>query len=205
MTTDRHAMRAVRVQAGLKPDLLILESTYATTIRDSKRARERCFFKKAHEGVMDNRKVRSFECEGAFRPHLGLRVWPSARILLESYWDRMELNVSICLSQGLAEKANQHYRLFNQREHQADDALGPMIRLLHVRLPSSRSIAGMLHGGQSLRRYGDAKNMIIMPGFYLAGTLSVKIINGMKRIDFDGMPVSEISVPSVQHRVNLQV
>jgi len=43
-----------------------------------------------------------------------------------------------------------------------------------------------------------------MPGFCLAG-LSVKVINGMKRIDFDDMPVSEISVPSVQHRVNLYV
>ena len=38
MTPDRH-LGAAHVLPGLKPDLLISESTYATTIRDSKRAR----------------------------------------------------------------------------------------------------------------------------------------------------------------------
>lgn len=38
MTPDRH-LGAAHVLPSLKPDLLISESTYATTIRDSKRAR----------------------------------------------------------------------------------------------------------------------------------------------------------------------
>lgn len=42
---------------GLKPDLLISESTYATTIRDSKRARERDFLKKVHDTVLNGGKV----------------------------------------------------------------------------------------------------------------------------------------------------
>lgn len=41
MTPDRH-LGAARIDR-LRPDLLITETTYATTIRDSKRARERDF------------------------------------------------------------------------------------------------------------------------------------------------------------------
>lgn len=36
---------AAAIKPGMKPDLLITESTYATTIRDSKRARERDFLR----------------------------------------------------------------------------------------------------------------------------------------------------------------
>lgn len=55
-TPDRH-LGAARVEPGLKPDLLISESTYATTIRDSKRARERDFLKKVHDTVSNGGKV----------------------------------------------------------------------------------------------------------------------------------------------------
>lgn len=40
-----------------RPNLLITESTYATTIRDSKRCRERDFLKKVHETVERGGKV----------------------------------------------------------------------------------------------------------------------------------------------------
>lgn len=56
MTPDRH-LGAAHVYPGLKPNLLITETTYATTIRDSKRARERDFLKKVHETVLDGGKV----------------------------------------------------------------------------------------------------------------------------------------------------
>lgn len=52
MTPDRHLGYSLLVDNrsawidGCRPDLLITESTYATTIRDSKRARERDFLKK---------------------------------------------------------------------------------------------------------------------------------------------------------------
>lgn len=57
MTPDRH-LGAARVLPGLRPDCLISESTYATTIRDSKRARERDFLRKVHDRVMAGGKVR---------------------------------------------------------------------------------------------------------------------------------------------------
>ena len=56
MTPDRH-LGAARVLPGIRPDLLISESTYATTIRDSKRARERDFLRKVHDTVMSGGKV----------------------------------------------------------------------------------------------------------------------------------------------------
>ena len=42
-----------------RPDILISESTYATTIRDSKRCRERDFLKKVHESIERGGKVES--------------------------------------------------------------------------------------------------------------------------------------------------
>ncbi|GMT37908.1 hypothetical protein PFISCL1PPCAC_29205, partial [Pristionchus fissidentatus] len=52
------------------------------------------------------------------------------------------------------------------------------------------SIAGMLHGGHSLQVFkkwcSDPKNMIIMPGYCVAGTVGAKVIGGMKQIEMDG-------------------
>ena len=55
MTPDRH-LGAAWVDK-CQPDLLITESTYATTIRDSKRCRERDFLKKVHDCVDKGGKV----------------------------------------------------------------------------------------------------------------------------------------------------
>uniref|UniRef100_A0A8D3CN96 Cleavage and polyadenylation-specific factor 3-like protein n=1 Tax=Scophthalmus maximus TaxID=52904 RepID=A0A8D3CN96_SCOMX len=49
MTPDRHLGAAWIDKC--RPDILISESTYATTIRDSKRCRERDFLKKVHESI----------------------------------------------------------------------------------------------------------------------------------------------------------
>lgn len=55
MTPDRHLGAAWIDKC--RPDLLITESTYATTIRDSKRCRERDFLKKVHSCVEKGGKV----------------------------------------------------------------------------------------------------------------------------------------------------
>lgn len=51
----------------------------------------------------------------------------------------------------------------------------------------------MLHGGQSLKVFkkwcSDERNMIIMPGYCVAGTIGAKVINGAKKIDIDGRTV----------------
>lgn len=55
MTPDRHLGSAWLDRC--RPDVFITESTYATTIRDSKRIREREFLKKVHTAVARGGKV----------------------------------------------------------------------------------------------------------------------------------------------------
>ncbi|KAF1765140.1 hypothetical protein GCK72_005092 [Caenorhabditis remanei] len=195
MTPDRH-LGAARVLPGVRPTVLISESTYATTIRDSKRARERDFLRKVHETVMKGGKV--------IIPVFALGRAQELCILLESYWERMALSVPIYFSQGLAERANQYYRLFiswtnenikktfvernmfefkhiRPMEKGCEDQPGPQVLF---------STPGMLHGGQSLKVFkkwcGDPLNMIIMPGYCVAGTVGARVINGEKKIEIDG-------------------
>ena len=56
----------------------------------------------------------------------------------------------------------------------------------------------MLHGGQSLKVFkkwcGDERNMIIMPGYCVAGTIGAKVINGAKKIEMDGRTVSPFQI-----------
>ena len=54
-TPDRH-LGAAWIER-LKPDLLITETTYASTVRDSKRTRERDFLKRVHATVARGGKV----------------------------------------------------------------------------------------------------------------------------------------------------
>lgn len=85
-----------------RPDILISESTYATTIRDSKRCRERDFLKKVHETVERGGKVRDAEtnrplcaCVISLSRHLSFQVLipvfalgraQELCILLETFW-----------------------------------------------------------------------------------------------------------------------
>ena len=58
---------------------------------------------------------------------------------------------------------------------------GPMVVL---------STPGMLHGGLSLQIFeewcGSEQNMIIMPGYCVAGTVGHKILNGTRTLDRPG-------------------
>ena len=59
LSTSGHTLLCYRAAwiDKCRPNLLITESTYATTIRDSKRCRERDFLKKVHEAVERGGKV----------------------------------------------------------------------------------------------------------------------------------------------------
>ncbi|XP_065583381.1 integrator complex subunit 11-like isoform X2 [Artemia franciscana] len=102
MTPDRHLGAAWIDRC--RPDLLISESTYATTIRDSKRCRERDFLKKVHECVNNGGKV--------LIPVFALGRAQELCILLETYWERMDLKVPIYFAAGLTEKASSYYKMF---------------------------------------------------------------------------------------------
>ena len=102
MTPDRH-LGAAWIDR-VRPDLLITETTYATTIRDSKRARERDFLKKVHDCVSKGGKV--------LIPCFALGRAQELCILIDTYWERTNLKVPVYFSAGMTEKANNYYKLF---------------------------------------------------------------------------------------------
>jgi len=206
MTPDRHLGAAWIDKC--RPDLLITESTYATTVRDSKRCRERDFLKKVHDCIDKGGKV--------LIPVFALGRAQELCILLETYWERMNLKCPIYFSAGMTEKANNYYKMFiswtNEKirktfvdrnmfdfkhikayDRSYVDNPGPMVVF---------ATPGMLHAGLSLtifRRWcGEERNMIIMPGYCVAGTIGHKILNGQKRIEFEKGQVTEVKM-SVQY------
>ncbi|XP_015246521.1 PREDICTED: integrator complex subunit 11 [Cyprinodon variegatus] len=168
MTPDRHLGAAWIDKC--RPDILISESTYATTIRDSKRCRERDFLKKVHESIERGGKV--------LIPVFALGRAQELCILLETFWERMNLKAPIYFSTGLTEKANHYYKLFitwtNQKIRKTFVQRN-MFEFKHIKA-FDRSYAdnpgpmvvfatpGMLHAGQSLQIFkkwaGNEKNML---------------------------------------------
>ncbi|KAI7794444.1 integrator complex subunit 11 [Triplophysa rosa] len=202
MTPDRHLGAAWIDKC--RPDILISESTYATTIRDSKRCRERDFLKKVHETVERGGKV--------LIPVFALGRAQELCILLETFWERMNLKAPIYFSTGLTEKANHYYKLFitwtNQKirktfvqrnmfefkhikafDRAYADNPGPMVVF---------ATPGMLHAGQSLHIFkkwaGNEKNMVIMPGYCVQGTVGHKILNGQKKLEMEGRSTLDVKL-----------
>ncbi|XP_062499448.1 integrator complex subunit 11-like [Corticium candelabrum] len=200
MTPDRHLGAAWIDKCH--PDLLITESTYATTIRDSKRCRERDFLMKVHEVVEAGGKI--------LIPVFALGRAQELCILLETFWERMNLKAPIYFSTGLTEKANHYYKLFiswtNQKikntfvrrnmfefnyikpfDRSYIDNPGPMVVF---------ATPGMLHAGLSLTVFkkwaGDEKNMVIIPGYCVAGTVGHKVLSGQKKIEMDRKTVIDV-------------
>eukprot|EP00095_Tigriopus_kingsejongensis_P004736 maker-scaffold719_size106944-snap-gene-0.30 protein:Tk04736 transcript:maker-scaffold719_size106944-snap-gene-0.30-mRNA-1 annotation:"integrator complex subunit 11" len=198
MTPDRHLGAAWIDKC--RPDLLISESTYATTIRDSKRCRERDFLKKVHDCVEKGGKV--------LIPVFALGRAQELCILLETYWERMNLKVPIYFSMGLTEKANNYYKMFitwTNEKIRKTFVERNMFEFKHItgfdrayiHNPGPMVVfatPGMLHAGLSLHIFEEwcsgELNMIIMPGYCVAGTVGHKILNGARKLEFKkGKPV----------------
>ncbi|XP_028663570.1 integrator complex subunit 11 [Erpetoichthys calabaricus] len=202
MTPDRHLGAAWIDKC--RPDIVISESTYATTIRDSKRCRERDFLKKVHETVERGGKV--------LIPVFALGRAQELCILLETFWERMNLKAPIYFSTGLTEKANHYYKLFitwtNQKIRKTFVQRN-MFEFKHIK-PFDRSYTdnpgpmvvfatpGMLHAGQSLQIFkkwaGNDKNMVILPGYCVQGTVGYKILNGQRKLEMEGRNTLEVKM-----------
>ncbi|XP_076365193.1 integrator complex subunit 11 isoform X2 [Tachypleus tridentatus] len=206
MTPDRHLGAAWIDKC--RPDLLITESTYATTIRDSKRCRERDFLTKVHDCIEKNGKV--------LIPVFALGRAQELCILLETYWERMNLKVPIYFAVGLTEKATNYYKMFitwtNQKIRETFVHRN-MFDFKHIK-PFDRAYIdnpgpmvvfatpGMLHAGLSLQIFKkwapNKNNMVIMPGYCVAGTVGHKILSGAKKVEFENNQIVEVKM-SVQY------
>lgn len=202
MTPDRHLGSAWIDKC--RPDLLITESTYATTIRDSKRCRERDFLMKVRDCVEKGGKV--------LIPVFALGRAQELCILLETYWEHMNMKVPIFFAAGLTEKATNYYKMFitwtNEKIKETFIDRN-MFDFKHIK-PFDRSYIdnpgpmvvfatpGMLHAGLSLQIFKkwapSAQNIVIMPGYCVAGTVGAKILAGAKRIEFENKHVVEVNM-----------
>lgn len=202
MTPDRHLGSAWIDKC--RPDLLITESTYATTIRDSKRCRERDFLMKVRECVERGGKV--------LIPVFALGRAQELCILLETYWEHMNMKVPIFFAAGLTEKATNYYKMFitwtNEKIKETFIERN-MFDFKHIK-PFDRSYIenpgpmvvfatpGMLHAGLSLQIFKkwapSPQNIVIMPGYCVAGTVGQKILSGIKRIEFENKQVVEVNM-----------
>eukprot|EP01062_Namystynia_karyoxenos_P063551 TRINITY_DN56350_c0_g1_i1.p1 TRINITY_DN56350_c0_g1~~TRINITY_DN56350_c0_g1_i1.p1 ORF type:complete len:746 (+),score=229.55 TRINITY_DN56350_c0_g1_i1:67-2238(+) len=185
MQADRH-LTGAKVPPGIRPTCLITETTYGSTVRDSKRQRERDFLKLVHDTVAAGGKV--------LIPVFALGRAQELLILLETYWARMGLTVPIYFSPGMVRRANEYYRLFVAWTNEAvqGEAQRNVFDFPHVRADFEErmlhddgpmvlfSTPGMLHGGLSLRAFrawcGDARSTVIIPGFCTEGTLGHEVI-----------------------------
>lgn len=202
MTPDRHLGSAWIDKC--RPDLLITESTYATTIRDSKRCRERDFLMKVRECVERGGKV--------LIPVFALGRAQELCILLETYWEHMNMKVPIFFAAGLTEKATNYYKMFitwTNEKIKETFVERNMFDFKHIK-PFDRSYIdnpgpmvvfatpGMLHAGLSLQIFKkwapSPQNIVIMPGYCVAGTVGQKILSGIKRIEFENKQVVEVNM-----------
>ncbi|GAU20382.1 hypothetical protein TSUD_12010 [Trifolium subterraneum] len=208
MTPDRH-LGAAQIDR-LRLDLLITESTYATTIRDSKYAREREFLKAVHKCVSGGGKV--------LIPTFALGRAQELCILLDDYWERMNLKVPIYFSAGLTIQANMYYKMLIgwtsqkikdtysthnafdfKNVHKFDrsmiDAPGPCVLF---------ATPGMISGGFSLEVFKhwapSENNLVTLPGYCVAGTVGHKLTSG-KPTKIDTDPDTQIDVRCQIHQL----
>jgi len=200
MTPDRHLGAAWIDKC--RPNLLITETTYATTIRDSKRCRERDFLLKVHDCVERGGKV--------LIPVFALGRAQELCILLETYWERMNLKVPIYFALGLTERATNYYKMFitwTNEKIKKTFVQRNMFDFKHIKAfdrayidnPNSMVIfatPGMLHAGLSLQLFKkwapNENNMVIMPGYCVSGTVGHKILGGAKKIEFENKQTIDV-------------
>ncbi|XP_042017036.1 cleavage and polyadenylation specificity factor subunit 3-II-like isoform X1 [Salvia splendens] len=101
MVPDRH-LGAAQIDR-LQLDLVISESTYATTYRDSKYVQEREFLKAVHKSVASGGKV--------LIPSNALGRTQELCMLLDDYWERTNLKVPIYFSSGSTIQANLYHKI----------------------------------------------------------------------------------------------
>lgn len=194
MTGDRH-LRAAWIER-LKPNVVITESTYATKFRELKMKREKQFLTKVVETVEKGGKV--------LIPVFALGRAQELCILLDTYWESAKLSVPINFAGGLTERANHFYktftnwcnenvqRIFLKRNMFDFQHISPFDR---IQTRSEEPMVlfatpGMLHGGLSLSVFkewcDDAKNLVILPGYCVAGTIGHALLRRSDRVMIEG-------------------
>ncbi|CDJ49085.1 RNA-metabolising metallo-beta-lactamase domain-containing protein, putative [Eimeria brunetti] len=185
----------------LRPDLLISECTYGSFVRPSKRITEREFCDAVHDALKKGGKV--------LIPVFAVGRAQELCMLLNSYWQRMQLQYPIYFGGGMTEKANKYYKLYVQwtgsdMVHRLDGANNQHSTFAdHVEEdePAGSEVLtaptpmvllatpGMLHGGLALKALklwaGGPENLVLLPGYCVRGTVGAMLIDGQRDIPLD--------------------
>ena len=158
MTTDRH-LGAAKIKA-LYPNILITESTYASTIRPSRISIEQKFISEILKTVLNGGNV--------LIPVFAFGRAQELCILIELIWNKMNLkHIPVYFTSGLSTKANKYYELYTSWTNQSIKSLHlkhkgynsfnyQFIKLFHLSLLDQKkpmiifATPGMLNGGISL-------------------------------------------------------
>eukprot|EP00511_Aplanochytrium_stocchinoi_P006217 CAMPEP_0204837550 /NCGR_PEP_ID=MMETSP1346-20131115/28238_1 /ASSEMBLY_ACC=CAM_ASM_000771 /TAXON_ID=215587 /ORGANISM="Aplanochytrium stocchinoi, Strain GSBS06" /LENGTH=280 /DNA_ID=CAMNT_0051973061 /DNA_START=132 /DNA_END=971 /DNA_ORIENTATION=- len=211
MTPDRHLAPAkipkfLPGTKELKPDILITESTYATSIRDSRLVGENEMLRAIHGCVSQSGKV--------LVPVFALGRAQELCMLIDDYWERSGLtHVPVYFSSLLAKQAIKCCQVFSRWNGITNDStfnskskMGSF-NMKHVRpwTLSARdsephlkvdgpmvlfATSAMLEGGLSLTAFKlwapCKKNLILMPGLCVPGTLGSKLTPKTKSVEVKG-------------------
>lgn len=192
MTPDHH-LSAAHLPLSLHPDVLISESTFSTTIRSSKRAKELEVCRKIQETLEKGGKV--------LVPTFAIGRAQELCLLCEKHWARAGLRYPIFIGKGMVEKALAFFRLFASWSSQSIRKDENPFHFPHVQTYESQStdleaentpmvmLAGqsMLNGGLALEAFKrwapNPKNLVIIPGYCLPGTLGNEVVAGAKTVN----------------------
>lgn len=191
---DRH-LRSAWIER-LDPHVVISESTYATKFRELKMRREKVFLKKVMQTIDRGGKV--------LIPVFALGRAQELCILLDTYWQRAQLECAVHFAGTLTEKANQLYKTFinwcNENVQRVFLSRN-MFDFQHITQFDRGTIKtkdpmvliatpGMLHGGLSLAVFKewceDSRNTIIIPGYCVPGTVGHTLLKGADVVHIDG-------------------
>eukprot|EP00375_Theileria_parva_P000519 XP_763189.1 hypothetical protein [Theileria parva strain Muguga] len=175
----------------LEPDVLICESTYATFVRQSKRATEMELCTTVHDTLINGGKV--------LIPVFAVGRAQELAIILNNYWNNLSISFPIYFGGGLSEKATNYYKLHsswtnnnsitNLRENPF--SLRNLLQFDQSFLNDNRPMVlfatpGMVHTGLSLKACKlwsqNPNNLILIPGYCVQGTVGNKLIAGEKTI-----------------------
>ncbi|GIX64011.1 cleavage and polyadenylation specificity factor, putative [Babesia caballi] len=188
-TPDKH-LGSARVPP-LKPDVLICESTYASVVRQPRRATEMELCTAVHDCLMGGGKV--------LIPVFAVGRAQELAIILDAYWTKLQLQFPIYFGGGMSERATTYYKLHSawtdsrNIPNLAENpfALKHMLPFDNSFLKDDRPMVlfatpGMVHSGLSLKvckLWGpNPKNLIVIPGYAAQGTVGNKLISGEKVI-----------------------
>lgn len=187
---DRH-LKSAQIDA-LKPDLLITESTYGGVKRECKKSKERKMLQIIHNTIKNKGKV--------LIPIFALGRAQEICLLIESYWERMNLKTPIYFSMGLTNQVNDVYSRYSNYTNQTIQEkletrnvfdfkfIQPFFKTCLDNEDPCVIFAtpAMLHSGTSLMIFKqlcrDERNAVILPGYCSRGTIGEMLINGNRKI-----------------------